>query len=418
MRSQRGTAHLMRSARHVRVPAFEPFHGIRYDIARLDPVVVTAPPYDVISPSQREALVAGSPETIVHIDLPVPDPTAPSADPYATAAAILSDWLETGILLVDDLPSFTIYRMISIGDDGAENHTTGVIGALQLSRPNEGQILCHEYTTPKAKSDRTDLLAATDANLSPIWGLSPAAGLTGLLEQTDTPLMDVEADGVRHSVWRVTEPERIAAISSAITAHPVVIADGHHRYETSLAHRDRIRSTHGGNTGAESVMCFVVELVGDQLSVGPIHRLISDLDPQIEVLAAFETYFEITPFTSPATGVIAFLEDAGCLALVLPEGEFLLRPRPDQFVGTRDLDSSRLDLALAALGDSTVVYQHGVDNVRTAVASGGAEFGVLLRPVTVEQIVAIAEGGERMPPKSTFFSPKPRTGVVLRSLRD
>ena len=230
--------------------------------------------------------------------------------------------------------------------------------------------------------------------------------------------MDFWADGVRHTAWRITEVERITAISSAIGAHPVVIADGHHRYETSLAHRDRIRSTQGVSTGAESVMCFVVELVDDQLSVGPIHRLVADLDPELDLFGILEQYFEVSPFTAPPTGVIAELEASGSLALVLPQGEFRLRPRPERFTGSRDLDSSRLDVVLAALGGPTVTYQHGVDNVRLAVERGEADLGVLLRPVTIAQIVAIADGGERMPPKSTFFAPKPRTGVVLRDLRN
>ena len=399
------------------MPVFEPFPGIRYDLAAFDPAVVTAPPYDVISPEQRDRLVAGSSSNVVRIDLPIVESTDPAEDPYAMAASLLQRWLDEGVLLVDEQPSFTIYRMTSTGEDGVERHTTGVIGALRLSGPDEGEILCHEFTTPKARTDRLDLLATTDANLSPIWGLSPAAGLTTLLDSAEDPLMEFEADGVHHSVWRVTEPSRIAAISGAVGGHPVVIADGHHRYETSLAHRDRIRTTHGSSTGAESVMCFVVELVAEQLSVGPIHRLVSGSDPGIELLGTLEQFFEIAPFVAPTTGVIRAMQAEGSMVLVLPDGDHLLRPRPERFDAIRDLDSSRLDLALAALGTPTVVYQHGVDDVRSAVERGQADFGVLLRPVGIEQILAIVDGGERMPPKSTFFAPKPRTGVVMRSLR-
>ena len=400
------------------MPDFEPFNGIRFDTAAFDPVAVTAPPYDVISPEQRETLVNGSPCNVVRIDLPVADPEDPSADPYVTAAAQFQRWRHEGVLIEDPTPSFTVYRMTTRNDEGVEQHTTGVIGALRLSRPEEGEILCHEYTTPKAKSDRLDLLGATDANLSPIWGLSPARGLTDLLTFTDPPLVEFEADGVRHSVWRVDEPERIEAIRSAVGSTPVVIADGHHRYETSLAHRDRIRVTNGPSTGAESVMCFVVELAQEQLSVGPIHRLVTGLDPDVDLLGILGDFFEIEPIDIPSTGVIRELEAAGSLALVTRSGTSLLRPRPEMFRDTRDLDSSRLDLALGALDGITVTYQHGVENILAAVGSGDADFGVLLRPVTVAQIVEIAHGGERMPPKSTFFWPKPRTGVVLRSLRD
>lgn len=400
------------------MPPFAPFRGIRFDMSSCDPRAVTAPPYDVISPDQRRALVATSDESIVRIDLPIIDPAEPEGDPYGAAAALLQHWLRTGVLVEDDRPSFTVYRMITTGEDGTEHHTTGVIGALQLSAPDEGEILCHEYTTPKARSDRLDLLEATDANLSPIWGLSPVAGLTDLLLTDDSPLVDFEVDGVRHTVWRITDPDRLGAISASIGAGPIVIADGHHRYETSLAHRDRIRGDGGDVAGADAVMCFVVELVADQLSVGPIHRLISGLDPDTDLLAHLELFFEVETFAAPNTDVVAALQAAEALALITPERELLLRPRPERFIGTRDLDSSRLDLALDGLGGVDVVYQHGVEQVRDAVATGAASFGVLLRPVTIEQILAIADGGERMPPKSTFFAPKPRTGVVLRSLLD
>lgn len=400
------------------MPAFEPFHGIRYNTSELDPTLVTSPPYDVISPSDRESLVDGSPFNVTRIDLPVADPEGSSTDPYLEAAALLNAWRRDGILITDDAPSFTIHRMSSFDEDGAVHQTTGVVGALRLSAPGEGGILCHEYTTPKAKSDRFDLLGASDANLSAVWGLSPASGLNDLLQINEPPTMEFRADEVTHTIWVVTDPSRINAIRAAIDPHPVVIADGHHRYETSLAHRDRIRADFGDHTAAESVMCFVVELSESQLRVGPIHRLVTGLDPEIDLFGTLEKYFEFEPFTAPTTGVINALEAAGSLALVLPNAELLLRPRPEMFTMTRDLDSSRLDHALASLAGIDITYQHGVENIRCAVDSGAADFGVLLRPVTVAQIIEISEGGERMPPKSTFFFPKPPTGIVLRSLLD
>jgi uncharacterized protein (DUF1015 family) len=229
--------------------------------------------------------------------------------------------------------------------------------------------------------------------------------------------VEFDADGVRHSVWRVEDPERIDAIRSAISSAPVVIADGHHRFETSLAHRDKIRLSSGASTGAESVMCFVVELAEEQLSVGPIHRLVTGLNPDVDLLSILEEFFDIEPIDLPTAGVTETLEAAGALALITRAGAHLLRPRTEMFRDTRDLDSSRLDLALGRFEGITVTYQHGVENISAAVSRGDADFGILLRPVTVAQIVAIAHGGERMPPKSTFFWPKPRTGVVVRSLR-
>jgi uncharacterized protein (DUF1015 family) len=401
------------------VPRFEPFPGIRYDFTSRDPGTVTAPPYDVISPSDREALVSGDPDNVVRIDLPVGE--GDGVDPYERAGALWTRWRADGVLRDDPAPSFTIYRMESVDDDGRARRTTGVVGALELSRPGEGGILPHEFTTPKAKSDRLDLLRATSANLSAVWGLSPAPGLTDLLATDDEPEVHfTDADGVTHSAWTLTDPDRLSAIAAAVGAHPVVIADGHHRYETSLAYlgeRREAAAAGGAPVGdAAAVMCFVVELADDELTVGPIHRLVSGLPDGFDLLGALAPFFELEPFELTGTGTVGRLQQAGGLAVVLPDGCWVARPRPDAMAGARDLDSSRLDVALAALPSPTVVYQHGVDHVRAAVAAGEAQAGVLLRPATVDQIVEIAHGGERMPPKTTFFAPKPRTGIVFRDL--
>lgn len=393
------------------MPRFEPFIGIRYDTVSLDPALVTAPPYDVISPTDRVALIEQAPENVVRIDLPID-----GTDPYSDAAQLFHQWRSEGVLVDDAQPSFTVYRMDSTDEDGLVCHTTGVIGAMELTRPGEGDILPHEFTTPKAKSDRLDLLRSTRSNLSAVWGLSPAKGLTALLETSDEPLCRFDADGVTHSVWKITDPDRIAAIRASVGSAPIVIADGHHRYETSLAYRDERRSNEGGGGAADAVMTFIVELVEDELDVGPIHRLLSGLPDAFDLRLAFEPFFDIEAFTFTDEPTVRRLQELGGLALVLPSSTWILRPRPETIAATRDLDSSRLDLALASLPTHSLVYQHGVDHIRTAVQSGAAQAGVLLRPVTIDQIVDIAEGGEKMPPKSTFFAPKPRTGVVFRSL--
>ena len=133
-------------------------------------------------------------------------------------------------------------------------------------------------------------------------------------------------------------------------------------------------------------------------------------------MAALAPWFEDAGAPPVDQSITGAMVDAGCLTLVLPDRDVLLRPRPEALVDARDLDSSRLDVGLEALPDHTVTYQHGVDNVRAAVVSGQAQAGVLLRPATVAQIEATAHGGERMPPKTTFFHPKPKTGLVFRSI--
>ena len=291
-----------------------------------------------------------------------------------------------------------------------------MIGALELSPPGT-DILPHEHTTPKAKSDRLDMLRFTRANTSAIWGLSLAKGLTDLLPVDTEATAVVDAgDGVVHTLWVVDDPERCAAIAEAVASHPVVVADGHHRYETSLAYRAEREQADGDAGPAAATLAYVVELVEDELTVRAIHRLVDGLPADTDLVAALEPWFE--PLGPPPEGVpvTEAMQQAGALCAITPAGEVLLRPRSDALADTRDLDSARLDVGLAALPDHTLRFQHGVDNVRTAVAGGDAQFGVLLRPATVAQIEETAHGGERMPPKTTFFHPKPPTGLVFRSL--
>ncbi|MFL6206968.1 MAG: DUF1015 family protein [Acidimicrobiales bacterium] len=392
---------------------FEPFAGIRYDLQRSDLARVIAPPYDVIDAEARAELAARDPHNAVRIDLP---DEADGDARYERASEQLQAWLADGTLVVDERPSFTLYRMSSTDDAGVECHTTGVIGALELSPPGT-DILPHEHTTKKAKSDRLDLLRSCRANLSAIWGLSLAKGLTDLLPVDEAPLAEVvDEDGVRHTVWRIDDGDTCATISAAVAEQPVVIADGHHRYETSLAYKAEREGADGGAAEAGATLAYLVELVEDELTVHAIHRLLSGLPQGFDLEAALEPFFERVGDPPAGRPITTAMQEAGCLTLVLPDREVLLRPRPDALADARDLDSSRLDVALAGLPAHELRFQHGVENVRTAVRAGEAQAGVLLRPVTVAQIEATAHGGERMPPKSTFFHPKPKTGLVFRSL--
>lgn len=392
---------------------FQPFPAVRYDLGRVDIGRVICPPYDVIDDVQRAELARRDPHNAVRIDLPAAEG---GRDRYQVARSLLTGWRGEGVLVTDERPSFTVYRMAYTDDAGAARHTTGVIGALELSPPGR-DILPHEHTTPKARSDRLDLLRSCRANTSAIWGLSLAKGLTDLLPVELEPAAAVDdGEGVVHTVWVVDDPEVCAAVAEAVEAQPVVIADGHHRYETSLAYRREREEADGEAGAAAATLAYLVELVEDELTVRAIHRLVDGLPAGTDLVAALDHWFE--PAGPPPAGVpvTTAMDRAGALCAVTPGGEVLLRPRPDALAEARDLDSSRLDVALAALGGPSVRFQHGVDNVRAAVAGGDAQFGVLVRPATVAQIEATAHGGERMPPKTTFFHPKPKTGLLFRDL--
>ena len=397
------------------MPRFLPFPGLRYSrshVASLDDVV--CPPYDVISDSERLALEARSPSNVVRLELPHDDD---GGDRYQRAASLLDAWRDGGILHRDAAPAFYGYRMTFIDPTGATRQTVGVVGALGLEAPGEG-ILPHEETTPKAKTDRLDLLRATRANLSPIWGLSPGVGLTKLCAPPAHPFEHAtDPDRVVHEVWPITDREQIEAIRSTVEAQPVLIADGHHRFETALNYRAERGAAGTAGTDEDFVMALIVELAEEQLTVQAIHRLLEGLPAGFDLPAALEKWFDITPTEPADRSITTRMAEAGALAVLTRSGAWLARPRPEvQEAARHDLDSSRLDVALRELPAHQLVYQHGWDNAAAAVAVGQAEAAVLLRPVTVAQIGAISEGGVRMPPKTTFFWPKPRTGMVIREL--
>ena len=399
------------------MPRFEPFPGLRYSrshIRALDDVV--CPPYDVISEPERVALEARSPNNIVRIELPSEDAEKPG-DRYERAATLLDGWRDGGILHRDPAPAFYGYRMTFVDPAGTRRSTLGVIGALGLEPPGSG-ILPHEETTPKAKTDRLDLLRATRANLSPIWGLSPCTGLSDLIDAPERPADHAtDEDRVLHELWPVTDQERVAAICKAVESEPVLIADGHHRFETALNYRSERENAGSAGEDEGAVMALVVELSEEQLTVQAIHRLLSGIPRGTDTVGTLGRWFDITPTAPADRSILGRMDDAGALAVLTPTGAWLARPKPEvSSAAKHDLDSSRLDVALAGLPPHQVAYQHGWDHAAAAVATGQADVAVLLRPATIPQIAAISHGGVRMPPKTTFFWPKPRTGLVVREL--
>lgn len=390
------------------MPQFAPFPGIRYATDAL--AEVTAPPYDVIDSEERAALCAQHEHNVVRIDMPVAED---GPDPYADAAERFERWQSEGVLTVDG-PSLYPYRMTATDEGGRVRRTLGVLGALGIDPAARTDVLPHEHTTPKAHSDRLSLLEATQANLSAIWGLSLAQGLTGLVDLGKAQELGRwdDPDGITHELWRLDDPAAMKAISEAIASAPLVIADGHHRYSTCLKYAD------SGNApaGAAATMCLVVELEHDQLTVHPIHRLLAGMPEDVDLVAALGADFEVgEPEPLPEPTVVDRLVAERALALLTADGLRLLRPRRDT-EGVEPLDSVRVAQAAAALPPHELTYQHGIGHALAAVRSGRAQAAILLRPVSVEQIRATAEQRGLMPPKSTFFYPKPRTGTVFRSL--
>ena len=400
------------------MPRFSPFAGVRYSTTdgRLDDVL--APPYDVITPAERAQLAARSPYNAVHLELPAEEG---NRNRYQVAGDLWREWRAAGVLFADDEPSFYVYRMGYHDEEGRPRQTTGVLGALELSHLDEGQVLPHEYTTPKARADRLDLLRATEANLSPIWMLTPAEGLSALCELGTPPdARGTDDEGVHHRLWRVTAPGLVEAITATVGSAPAIVADGHHRYETALAYRDERRAAGDGAGAHDEVMVWMVEATEDQLTVAPTHRLVSGLPPGFDLLGALGAFFdvEVTDPDEPAA-LPRRMADEDALALVTTAGAWLLHPTAaTEAASQHALDTSRLDVAVASLPPHTVGYQHGVTATVAEVVAGRADAAVLVRPATVAQIAEIGRGAARMPAKTTYFTPKARTGMVFRSVAD
>jgi uncharacterized protein (DUF1015 family) len=395
------------------VPRFEPFQALRYG-SSTELNDVCSPPYDVLSDADRLALADKHENNIVLIDMPL----APSGNAYEHAASVLNQWISNGVMVRDDVPSFTLYRMQFTDSTGKPRNVVGVIGALEVVDEGAGGVLPHERTTPKAKTDRLELTRATDANLSPVWGLSLANGLSKLLSESGELVGSVVDDlGVIHSVERVTDGARIAAISASISTHPVVIADGHHRYAISRTYRDESRERlNSKSSGAELTMTYVNELIDEQLSVAAIHRLYEGIS-YTELAAALSPFFTITDADPVGPTTLSQMNYRASLCLVAKTGRtHWLTPIAEKFTGVRNLDSAYLEHALSTV-QHEVRYQHGVTEVQHELQTSDATAAILIRPVSVAEIQRTANEGLLMPPKSTFFTPKLRTGFVLREMK-
>src|SRR5690349_10054206 len=248
-----------------------PFRALHYDLARVGGLQpVAAPPYDVIDDDQRAALLRQSPYNVVEIDLP-----RDAGDPYRHAAAVMDQWLADGVLTRDSEPALWALRQDYTGPDGRARTRQGIFARVRVEDYGAGRIRPHERTHPGPREDRLRLTRATRANLSPIFSLydDPAGAAWGAL----APHADgdawgevTEADGTVHRLWRVSDPEAIDAAQAALAGTELLIADGHHRYETARVYRDE--------AGADHVLMCLVALQDPGLTVFPTHRLLTGLN--------------------------------------------------------------------------------------------------------------------------------------------
>jgi uncharacterized protein (DUF1015 family) len=223
---------------------------------------------------------------------------------------------------------------------------------------------------------------------------------------------------VRHQLWVLSDLDAIGAIGEAVAASPVVVADGHHRYETARTYQAECRAANSNAAGPHDlILALIVELAEDQLTVGAIHRTISSLPPGFDLVAAFSEYFDVVRAGAADDRTLGALADSNSLAMVTGGAAYMLLPHEEVYgEAGNDLDSSLVAVALSHLPPHEVMHRHSVAEAMAALRDEEADAAFLLRPVTVTQIETWANERRRMPPKTTYFSPKPRTGMVFRSL--
>jgi uncharacterized protein (DUF1015 family) len=415
----------------------QPLRTLRYDLATVGSLdAVAAPPYDVIDAPLRAELAARSPFNVVEVDLPEDN----GGDPYLHAQTTMEAWLQQGVVVREREPAIWAMTQDYSGPDGNAYTRHGFFCRVRVEDYGPGRIRPHERTQPGPKEDRLRLTRATRANLSPIFSLFPDAEgeawrtlepLTG----ADQPYATVtDSDGTVNRLWRISDPGAIERIQAILAGRELLIADGHHRYETARVYEREV-----GGEGAHSyVLMFLCSLQDSGLTIFPTHRLLTGLDEnrRAALREAIERHFDVTEIDAgelepPAgDGPVAFgyldAFDRRPLRLTLRNQagvDDALAGRSDAY---RHLDTAVLEALVlkGALGMSEddvankrgLGYSKDFADARAAVESGRADAAFFMRATPVEQVREVAEAGESMPPKSTFFYPKIPTGLVFNPL--
>jgi uncharacterized protein (DUF1015 family) len=415
----------------------QPLRALHYNLAKTGGLQnVVAPPYDVIDADGRAALAARSPYNVVQIDLPQSD----DGDPYADAAALLERWRADGAVVQDDQPALWALTQDYIGPDGRERTRRGFLARVRVEDYGPGRIRPHERTHPGPREDRLRLTRATRANLSPIFALfsDPAGDAWGALERAmrdDAPWGETtDDDGTVNRLWRVDELAAIETARATLRTAELLIADGHHRYETARVYAEEV----GGEGPHRYVLMCLVALQDPGLTVFPTHRLVRGLRPdQHETLAnALRAGFDIEPLDdtsklAPATNeqvkigyidahfrrpFMLTLKDQATADAVLADHAEAYR-RLDTAVleglilkGALEMTDEDID-HLSGLG-----YARDADQAVKLVESGDYDAAFFMAPTPIERVQQVAAAGESMPPKSTYFFPKVPTGLLFNPL--
>jgi uncharacterized protein (DUF1015 family) len=420
-----------------------PIYATHYDlgvVGSLDDVA--APPYDVIDAAQRAALLERSPYNAVAIDLPKPygetGPQETGDDPYARAAEAMAAWREAGALVADSEPAIWAMSQDYTGPDGTPRSRHGILARVRVEDFSAGQVLPHERTLPGPKQDRLDLTRATGHNLSPIFSLATRDPwpLVAAAIDPDSPWGEAtDEGGTVTRVWRVGDPQVHAAVSELLAGAQLLIADGHHRYETAIAYRDEV----GGEGDPNFTLMALTGLDDPGLTVFPTHRLLSgfreDPERQRRLGEGLRELFEATevpveeldPLGEDGVGVFGLYDAFHRRGFRLRLRDEAIAALDEQLAGKpeayRRLDAAILETlvlkGIAGLGEDDILAKRGlgyaksVEDSLALIERGAYDVAFVLRPIPVDQVRAICESEENMPPKSTYFFPKVLTGLVF-----
>ncbi len=442
------------------MPRVQPFRAIEYraDLPLQD---VIAPPYDVLDAPAKQALLNQHDRNVVAIDLPhIPPKTLGPPEAYAGARDALAAWLADGTLAHADQPLILVYRQ-TFDFAGGSHKRLGVIctvDAVPFGPRDGGGILPHEETFSGPKADRLALMNATQAQLSPIFGLhqdEQGSAVDIAKAVADSRPADRTADtsdGLHHEVWRVTDAQTISAYQDALAGEDIFVADGHHRYNTALNYINDLGDPPPEHA-ARQCMMVLASMSDPGLVIGPTHRVLAGMaNYSWDAFAnALDQHMDIRPLgggiravepaldagLGDATNVLGLYDfDSRNAFVAAPKNaDPLKRSRPDMSDDWRTLDVALIqelivgEICTPLLNNNEPVqwgFPHAIDEILEIGAGvekgsgGGASFtpqlAVIVRPTPLEAIRAVSRNGELMPQKSTFFYPKLATGIALNPL--
>ena len=414
-----------------------PFRAIRYTEKAGDPANLIAKPYDKISLWLQREYYEKSPYNYCRLILPVEN------DKYEAAQQRIQKWLSEGILSKDEKPAVFVSRQ-EFTFSGRACVRTGLIAAMQLYPYGEGTVFPHEVTYKEPKTDRLNMLRAVQKDLEPVFLIysDPENVTVNFFAEVTRAKPEVEVEdsfGVKHALWRVTDPEKLRLAQKAMADKRLVIGDGHHRYESALAYRDEMRAKTKwtADSAFNFHMCYLVPVQEEGLVVLPTHRLLTESELTVDVLKALEVFFTVSEVVATVEALEGFLknhlkEHAFCVydggrayGLVLRDeqraSELINEGCPREaclvdVVILRDVVFKHVLKVGELKMDEHILYAETTRNALEKVDSGQAKLAFLVNAVNPEVVWQIAQKNWRLPEKSTDFYPKPVSGLTMMDI--